>query len=603
MKNIKSIVRIIKHIGYILDKKQKRASVVVFVSMIACSLLELLGVSIIYPFLRFMMDETSMDNRWYLMWIFKFFPSISNTNVIILMGICICLVYFVKNALTVVFSYLQISYSTKINKELSVKMLRSYLLRPYEYFINTHSKIIIRGLNGDVGAVYTIINDGFTIISELFTILLIVVYLVRMDVFIALVSMVCAGLFFVGITAGFKNPMKRLGSQFRGLAAESPGYTYQLVNGIKEITVLDRKEYFIRTYSEFQDKGARIKKRTNLIESLPNRALEVACVFVVMSVLCIRVSQGVDTNTFIPTVGVFGMALFRIMPSMAKLSGRIQDVVYVLPGLDNTYEIMRDADRIEHEYLEDEKRLKLQIGEYDYDAHTFQDSIVVRGVHWKYLNGTEEILKGLSIVIKKGESIGLIGKSGGGKSTLIDILMSLFKPQSGCVEVDGIDIFLMKQRWRRMIGYVPQSIYLIGESIRKNVAFGIPEGEISDDKVWKALTQSQLKEFVDSLPGKLDTLVGEHGVKLSGGQRQRIAIARALYNDPEILILDEATAALDNDTEKAFMDSIEALQGKKTLILVAHRLTTVRNCDRIYEIKDGIAIERDVREVVKGVGK
>ena len=230
---------------------------------------------------------------------------------------------------------------------------------------------------------------------------------------------------------------------------------------------------------------------------------------------------------------------------------------------------------------------------------SFKDKIEIKDIHWKYENGTKDVLKGLNMTIKLGESVGLVGSSGGGKSTLVDILMSLFKPQTGSVTMDGVDIFLMKYRWRSLIGYVPQAIFLSSGSIRENVAFGIASSKISDERVWNALERAQLKEFVESLPDKLNTLVGERGVNFSGGQRQRVAIARALYDEPEILILDEATSALDNETEKAFMESIESLQGEKTIILVAHRLTTVRNCDRVYEIKNGIAIERDIQEILR----
>ena len=601
MKNLKSVLRVLRNINYILNKKQKRASIVVFVSMIICSLLELLGVSLIYPFLMLMLDADKMRDKVYLAWLYRLKPDIDNTSVIIIMAIALACVFIIKNALSILCYYIQLTYSTKINKELSVKMLRSYMMRPYEYFVNTHSKYIMRGLSGDVGSVYGIISNGFDICSQMLTVIMIAVLLIKIDVFIALVSMVAGGVCFLSITLGFKGIMKRLGGESRGLAAQSPGYTYQLINGIKEITVLDRKECFVDTYEQFQKKGAKITRKTSLISEMPNRIIEAACVAIIMLVLCVRIKQGVDMQQFLPTLGAFGMGVFRIMPSVSKLSSRINNIVYLLPGLDNTYSIMKEAEKLKKDYFAEEEMLSKLMMENNYDKLSFSNEIIINNIHWRYNNSEEEVLIGLNMVIRRGESVGLIGASGGGKSTLVDILMTLFKPQSGCVTMDGVDIFLMKYRWRSLIGYVPQAVYLTGGSVKSNVAFGLPEDQISDEKVWRALEQAQLKEFIDSLPQKLETEVGERGVMFSGGQRQRVAIARALYDEPEILILDEATAALDNETERAFMDAIEALQGEKTIILVAHRLTTVRKCDRVYEIKDGIAVERDVQEVLSGI--
>lgn len=599
--SINSVIKIFRYIGYILTAKQKRESIYVFISMIVCSLLELLGVSAIYPFLLLLMDENAMRGKPYISWIYSVCPDIENESIIIILGIIIALIYVLKNAMFIYCTYIQNAYSAKINRELSVKILKSYMIRPYEFFVNTDSSIIMRGLNGDVSSVYNIILSAFQIFAEVFTIMMIVLYLIKIDVFIAMGSIVAGAICFLAITVGFKKIMKQLGKESRRLSYVVSGCSYQIINGIKEITVLDRKDCFVDMYDSHAEKNAAVMKKTQMIGSIPDRLLETACIIVVMTVLCIKICNGVDTHTFFPLLGAFVMGVFRIMPSISRISGRVNNVVYFMPGLDNAYGIIKDSEKIECEHIKEEIELSEILKNTDYSTKSFENEIVVKDVHWRYLNGTDEVLKGVNLIIKRGESIGLIGSSGGGKSTLVDVLMSLFRPQIGTVTMDGIDIFLMKYRWRRLIGYVPQSVFLTGDSIRANVAFGLPKDEISDEKVWKALEQAQLMTFIKGLPERLNTTVGERGIKLSGGQRQRVAIARALYDEPEILILDEATAALDNDTEKAFMEAIEQLQGKKTIILVAHRLTTVRNCDRIYEIKDGKAIERDVKEVMAGV--
>lgn len=597
-KNLSSIKRIIKNILYILSPEQKRESVIVFLSMLLSSFLEVVGVSVIYPFLMLIGDEESMRQKFYLAWIYQLDPSISAIKVTIFLGVTVAVIYVIKNLVSVLCTYCQVSYSAKINKELSVRMLNSYMKRPYEFFVNTRTPVVLRGLNGDVNAVYSIILYGFQTIAELLTILLIFLYLVKLDPFVAVTSLALGGVSFLAITAGFKGVMKRLGKDSREQEATRSGTALQIITGIKEIMVLDRQSPFVRKYDSVLKKNATITKKMGVVNAIPDRCLEVTCVVALMLVLCMRVAQGVDPRTFLPTLGAFAMGIFRIMPSMAKLSGRINNIVYFVPGLDNAYDLIKETEEIERQYDAEEKELKEQIIRYKYDKLSFHNEIKIDKVHWKYKNSNGEVLRGLSLSVRCGESVGIIGASGGGKSTLVDVLMTLFRPQSGSITMDGVDIFLMKHRWRNMIGYVPQAVFLTDDTVRKNVAFGLSEDEISDDHVWRALEQAQLKEFVQSLPNQLNTIVGEFGVRFSGGQRQRIAIARALYDEPEILIFDEATSALDNETEKEFMAAIDFLQGKKTIILVAHRLTTVKNCDRIYEIKDGLAFERDVQDVI-----
>ena len=275
-----------------------------------------------------------------------------------------------------------------------------------------------------------------------------------------------------------------------------------------------------------------------------------------------------------------------------KITSRLNTIVYQIPALDSVYNNLKTAD----EYLcRIEKTQQIECKE---NGRYLKNEIVLSNVLWKYDNQKEFVLRDVNIQIKRGQSVGLIGASGAGKTTVSDIILGLLKPQSGSVTVDGVDIYSIKRQWAEVIGYVPQSVFLLDDTVRNNILFGLPL-EDDDDKIWEALQQAQLKDFILSLPDGLDTVVGERGVKFSGGQRQRIAIARALYSNPEILVLDEATASLDNETESALMESIDELQGKITMIIVAHRLSTISKCDIVYEIKDGVAIKRNKEEIIK----
>lgn len=593
-KNFVAFKSIYVQLSYVLDKGQKRGAAVVLLCMVMSSGMELLGVSAIYPFLQMILDEDAIQGKWYINWISNLFPNIMMKSLLIIMGVAIMLIYISKNLFLMLSAYVQNVYAAKMQKENTIKVLDAYLRRPYEFFMNTNSSIILRGIGTDVSGVYQILLYCFTILAEMLNVILLGVFLFITDSFMTVSAMILACICFLTILFGFKGRMKRAGEEMRQASALKTQYGYQSVNGIKEITVLDRRKNFVDKFRRAAEAEARISATNGFINACPDRILEGVCIAGFMGIVCLEILAGKDINSFIPVLGTFAIGAFRILPSISKISSRLNAMVFYRPCLQSTYDNLREINGYDENnavIVPKEKGLPI-------DNVLFRDNVEIKNISWKYLNTKENVLQDLSLTIHKGESVAFIGSSGTGKTTLADVIMGLLKPQSGTVEMDGVDIFSMPHQWARIIGYVPQSVYLIDDTVRSNVAFGLEEDEISDDKVWTALEEAQLKEFVASLPYGLNTIVGERGVKFSGGQRQRIAIARALYEDPDILVLDEATAALDTETENAVMESIDALQGSKTLIIVAHRLTTIRNCDKIYEIKDGIAVERSKAEIL-----
>lgn len=597
--NILALRRILGQLNYLLDNKQKRKSVGVFVCMILTSALELLGVSAIYPFLQMMLNPEEMKGKWYVRWIYYSNPEITDKSVLILLGALIILIYVAKNIFMIISAYVRISYATVFQRELSIKMLTAYLQHPYQFFLNTNSSEILRGISSDVAGVYQILLNFFTLIAETLTVIVLGVFLLMSDVFMTVGAMLLAFSCLMAIVLGFKDRMKKAGRNARNAAGLKWKYGYQAVTGIKEIIVLDRKEIFIEQYNEaaFQEQKALVT--SGVVDACPDRILEGVCIGGIIGIVCIRIASGIEVSSFIPVLGIFAMAAFKILPSISKISTRLNSIVYYQISLQGAYNNLKEANEYE-ELLKVRVLDETNSNENTFGNVRFSDELKVGNVTWKYLNAKENVLQNAELTIKKGQSVALIGSSGAGKTTLADIIMGLLKPQSGTIYMDGIDIFTIPHQWARIIGYVPQAVFLIDDTVRSNVAFGLKKNEIDDEKVWEALRQAQLKEFVEALPYGLDTIVGERGVKFSGGQRQRIAIARALYENPDILVLDEATSALDNETETAVMESIDALQGSKTLIIVAHRLTTIRNCDVIYEIKDGVAVQREKEEVLAG---
>lgn len=594
--NFKALHRIIGQLGYVLDKNQKRGCIVIILCMILSSAVELLGVSAIYPFLQMMLTPTEIKDKWYVRWIYNLSLDASEQTVLLVLGIAIILIYLLKNAFMIVSAYAQYSFAAKFQRQLSVKILSAYLKRPYQFFLNTNSSEILRGIGADVNGVYQILLNFFTLAAESLTIIILGTYLLMTDTVMTVGAMTLAFICLLAIIFGFKDRMKEAGRNAREATGLKGKYGYQAVNGIKEIMVLDRKTNFIEQYNDAAFLEQKAYVTNGVISACPDRILEGVCIGGIIGIVCIRIARGVDLSTFIPVLGTFAMAAFKILPSISKISSRINAIVFYQGALQETYRNLKEVNEYEQamrEYVLDEE----DSGLGNVQAMQFAHELRINNIVWKYLNAKENVLQNTELTIKKGESVAFIGSSGAGKTTLADIIMGLLKPQSGTILMDGVDIFTIPHQWARIIGYVPQSVFLIDDTVRNNVAFGLKRNEIQDEKVWDALQQAQLKEFIAGLPHGLDTIVGERGVKFSGGQRQRIAIARALYENPDILVLDEATSALDNETETAVMESIDALQGSKTLIIVAHRLTTIRNCDRIYEIVDGVAIERSKEEV------
>jgi len=474
-------------------------------------------------------------------------------------------------------------------------MLRSYMSRSYEFFTSINTAEVQRSIGTDIMGVYDLMDNLFRFVGEFLTALFIGAFLIATDAFMAVCIIVIAGACFMAITVGLKKKTSYYGEQKRIKDKERVNCSLQAISGFKEIKVTQTTDYFVDAYDEAYEQQRVAEVKNEYIANLPERIIEAMCVAVLMGIICIRIAMGADMTTFIPKLSVFAVAAFRLLPSVSRMSRYTNGIIFYNPFLQSAYENLKEIDQYDKNTVSGQGELEKEKNDNKYIP--FNDEVKINHIDWKYSRSDKMILSDLSLSIHKGQSIGLVGASGAGKTTLADILLGLLRPQKGTVYVDGMDIFQYPKQWSKIIGYVPQSIFLSDDTIRNNVAFGHAQGEIDDNDVWNALREAQLEEYIKSLPEGLDTQVGERGIKFSGGQRQRIAIARTLYNNPEIIVLDEATSALDNETEKAVMESIDALQGYKTLIIVAHRLTTIRHCDKIYEIVDGKAIERTWDEI------
>lgn len=588
----------LQKLGIIIPRKFKKRIPILFITMIASSFLEMLGIAIVMPFMTTLTYTDALAEKRYAKVLINFFGISDFYGLLLLMGLLVVAVYAIKNIVLLLARNYQNIFQCSILSAMSTEMLEHCTKRPYSYFLGVNSSELLTNIFNDVNNVYYIIGAFLALISESITVLMIGIFIFVTDPAMAIGMVFLAIACVIAIVFGFKGMSTESGIKNRDAYNKMYQDAMQAVGGIKEIDVTGRGDFFIKKFERNRKKYRDTQIVANFLNLVPERIVETLFVSGIILVLVFRVRNGMNIESSIVALSAFAVAGYRLLPSINKLSNNMTTLIYYQPSLEAAYNNIIGARLAEEERLE---YVKLHaVAEEEVRDKRFEEKVMVKNITFSYKDYSKYVLENLNMTIEKGSSVAFIGESGAGKSTLSDILLGLLVPQKGSVYMDGIDIFTIPSKWNQIIGYVPQSVYLLDATIRDNVAFGIDRNDISDKQVWKALEKAHLDDYIRSLPDGLDTFVGERGVRLSGGQRQRIAIARALYNDPDILVLDEATSALDNETEKAVMESIDALHGHKTLIIVAHRLTTIAGCDQIYEIKDGIAIERSREEVFGG---
>ena len=580
----------INKLRFILSREQKFYCVVVFIMAAISAVLEILGVSMVIPLLSVIMSIDQIRGNVYVKPILEALHLSSDTQIIIFICTGVALIYIFKNAFAIFYTWVSTKFANKIRRELALRIFNAYVRQGYTYFVEHNSSEILRGIGVDPQSVQTIVFNIFILMIRIITVVCITVFIVLTSPWLALMLLIMIALSSLMSELLFKNRMRRSGIDQREYSQQARQASLEAIQGSKEIFAMNRQKYFTDEYLRCMVKYDRSCATAAVGSSAPNNILEAMCVVGLVSAVAIKAIASGGAGMQITEIAAFALGAFRILPYIGSILGSINTITYNAPGLVVAYETLRETHELEIRQPSVKNNEK-------YANAKLREEIRLSNITFAYTVEKGNVLEGLDIIIKKGKSIGLIGASGVGKTTLSDLILGLYSPQSGKITMDGTDIEEIGDNWHRITGYVPQSVYLSDASIRRNVAFGIEEDKIDDDKVWKALEMAQLKPFVEELKEGLDTRVGEWGVKFSGGQRQRVAIARALYSDPDVLIMDEATAALDNETEKAVMDSIEALQGLKTLVIVAHRLTTVKKCDEIYEIIGGKAVLKSKEEV------
>lgn len=557
----------------LLTKSEKKGAIALLIMMVIGMFLEAFSIGLVVPLLTLMIQGNISQKYPFLDHLYSSTNHLTEYQLVILGMLLLVSIYAFKNLFIGWLTWWQARFSFDIQKNVSRKLFETYLRQPYDFHLKRNSAQLIRNATIEANLLTVSVSAFLLLVTEILVILGVVTLLIAIE---PLGALVIVGIFSISGYAFLKLTRNRI-SQW-GIARQfHEGMRIQQLQqglgAVKDIVILNIQRYFINQYSLHNSESARVAANQMTLQNMPRLFLESLAIFGLAVLVLIMMRQGSNFTAIVPTLGLFAAAAFRLLPSANRVLQSIQTVRYGIPIIELLHNEIELSERIN-------KTDQITMGR-------FSSSIQVRNLSFSYPETQKPALENINLTINKGDFIGLIGTSGSGKSTLIDMIMGLQIPQLGEISVDGKDIRLSTQSWQSQIGYVPQTIYLTDDSLRRNIAFGIPDDKINVKSLERAITAAQLDEFIQQLEYGLDTEVGERGLRLSGGQRQRIGIARALYRDPDILILDEATSALDSSTEESVMSAIDALHGVKTIIIVAHRLSTVANCDRLYKFEQG----------------
>lgn len=569
----------------IFDRSQKKKVGILLCMMVVGALLETMGVSLILPFVSLILDSDSIfENKW-MYSIYQFLGLKSARDFLVILCIGLLVLYIFKNVYLYFMYSIQYRFASNNKLLMSARLFSIYLNKPYEYYLSKSSSEIIRNINMDVSNVFTLLTTLLQMLTEFITaagvILVLLVMDLQMTVFVTILLLCAAGT----MKYLFKPLQKLTGVKVRSSEADILKWLNQSVHGIKEIKVTESEQYFWENYTKSGRVSAEATRKFNVVNTIPQLFIEMVFMAGILLYILFLLISGNDVSSLVPQISTFAVASIRLLPIANRMNRYLGSITYLSPSLDNVEQEFQNIGSREEPKEEFPKRKKQ-------DLEKIRGSISLNNVCFRYKNSSSWVLNKVSLEIPAGSSVGIIGPSGSGKTTLIDLLLGLLTPVAGDVQADGVSIYEDRETWLNRIGYVSQSMYLSDDSLKNNIAFGVKEEEIDEEKIREVIKTACLEEWVENLPDGIHTKMGEFGARMSGGQKQRVCIARALYFEPEILIMDEATSALDYETEQEVMENIRQLKGKVTLIIIAHRLRTIEGCDEVYQVRNGKIINK-----------
>ncbi len=575
-------MELFRQIGYVFTGRQRWKMAGIFFLQFIETLMDFFSVSLILPFVSILTSMDRMeDSSWYRL--FRgIFGEREPQDVLLILTLAMIGLYVIKNLYIILLTNIRVRFLSVNQIRMGSRMVNCYMYKPYTFHLQRNTAQIVRNVNSDVSGAFNVISSLFALVSDILIILILVVFLFAVDTGMTLAIMAglsfCSALYFLVV----RKKIRKAGEHNREYGARMIKAIHQAMGGIKEVKIMGREAYFARVYKEAGTEFVDRRRKYHILSAIPSRLIETVCMGSILGVIAYKIWAGENLVEVVPSLSAFAVAAVRLLPRANAINTHINGITYNLPCLRAIYEDLTESDRQEAERLAEVESRRKNPRTEEQDG-----TIRIEDIAFTYPGTDKPVLENVSLRIPRGSSVGIVGVTGAGKTTLVDLILGLLKPDKGRVCYGSMDIYENYPHWREHIGYIPQTIYMTDDTIRKNVALGVPDEDIDDAALWKALENAQLVDFVRGLKDGLDTVIGERGVRISGGQRQRIGIARALYRDPEILFFDEATSSLDNETENAVMDAINTIGAEKTMIIVAHRLTTIEKCDRIFRVVDG----------------
>ncbi|MBD5496720.1 MAG: ABC transporter ATP-binding protein [Lachnospiraceae bacterium] len=569
----------IKKLRILMDKKQKRQMAALMVMMVIGAFLEMTSITLVIPVVTAVIQPDVLDKYEIVRSVCNLLHINTTLQFTVVSMIALILIFIAKDAFLFWQQKRMYRFVFTNQFQTAERLLRSYVNKDYEYFLNAETSVIQRSITADINNMYTLVLAMLQLVSEVIVFLFVGVTLFILDPLMTFTLCVLLIVTLLVIKRIIKPIMNRTGKANQDYGASMYEWITQTVTGIKEVKVNAKEQYFIGEYLK-QGKGyINAMEVYSMFANTPKLLIEAVCITGMIAYMLVLVLTGADVGNMIPTLSAFAFAAVRLMPSASRINNQLTQISFCEPFFFNVSDNLLDdisEEKIDLSYAVEAKK-KLPVTK----------EICLSQITYKYPNTEKYIFDHADLTIPVGSAIGIVGGSGAGKTTIVDIILGLLKPEEGKITADGVDVQEHYREWLKNIGYIPQMIALLNADIRKNIAYGVKEEDIDEDKLRHAIEEAQLDSFVDGLPDGDRTGIGERGIRISGGQRQRIGIARALYEDPEVLILDEATSALDNDTEAAIMESINRLHGRKTLIIIAHRLQTIEKCDMVFRVENG----------------
>lgn len=571
----------------LLTRSEQWQMLLLFFMVLISMVLETMGLGLVLSSIAIMTKSDITQNYAFLEPVLKFFNYPNQIQLIIGGVIALFAIYCVKTGFLILMNWKKNKFIYGVEANLSHRLFEGYIRQPWAFHLQRNSAQLIYNITSEVSlfssnalfSSLSVLTEGFIFIGISF--LLFISEPIGTVVILSLLGIIA-----FSFNRLLRARITRWGKSRQQYDGYRLQYLQQGLGGVKDAKILGRENDFIYQFNKRNRGLIEINQKLNTLMEIPRLVLELLAVMGLIGMVFTMLIQGKPVETLIPTLGLFAVAAFRLIPSVNRMMTSFQNVRYSAPSINRLYNEMI--------LIMDSKVFPKK------ELLSFKHDIVLDQVSHRYENANSLVLKNISLIIPRGVSVGFVGESGAGKSTLVDIILGLLTPQTGSIRVDNIDIQTQLRGWQDQIGYVPQAIFLTDDTFRRNVAFGLPDEEIDDAAVLRAIKAAQLYAFVDNLPEGINTFVGERGVRLSGGQRQRIGIARALYHDPSVLVLDEATSSLDSATEAGVMKDINALHGEKTLIIVAHRVSTLENCDVIYRLENGKIVDQGAfNDVIK----